>query len=471
MRILLIDDDQLSLESLKNFLNVTLGHKVYCAASCEQGLVLQNEQSFPLIISDIKMAGMDGISLLEQLKSDIESKNTEVILMSAYATLDCCLDALRSKAYDFFLKPLNIRRLAEVIQNYEAGMNAERKLTYTQSLPPVSDVEEIKHQKSLINLPGIGKVGIHSEEMRSIRDYALKLHLHRGVPVMIEGETGTGKEIVARLIHYGYQGNKINEMEFPFVSLNCSAISPNLFESELFGYERGAFTGADPKGKAGKLEIAAKGTLFLDEIGDMPLDFQPKLLRVLQEREYFRISGNRKMKFEARIICATNNNLKELVEQRKFRRDLYYRLNTAYIEIPPLRKRKNDIVPLAQIFLDDMRKSQPDKFMAISETAKTILENLHWQGNVRELRSVMERIFLRFDDVILRAGYIEGMVEEFTDNYINAYHIDLPEDGINLDLIERDIVTRVMKLHDNNITQAAKYLKISRNRLKRIYNL
>jgi transcriptional regulator with PAS, ATPase and Fis domain len=371
--------------------------------------------------------------------------------------------------YDFLLKPVEIKKLAEIISRIEqTKIDSKTKKIPESNNSDLKDKDELFKQR-LCELPGIGRVGFFSEEMRRNRDMALKLHNHQEIPVMIEGETGTGKEIIALLIHYGDVADK--KPAKPFISLNCAAISANLFESELFGYEKGAFTGADAKGKPGKLELARGGTLFLDEIGDMPLDFQPKLLRVLQEKEYYRVGGTKKIIFDARIICASNASLKELVEMRKFRSDLYYRLNTAQFHIPPLRERKKDIIPMAKMFLNDLRKEGSRKFITISEAACKILENFSWQGNVRELHSMIERIYLQYNDVILRAVYIQEMVDEFSDVFENSFHLELPKNGVAMEEIEKRIIEKVLKMQGGNITRTAEYLRISRNRLKRLMSL
>jgi DNA-binding NtrC family response regulator len=463
----LIDDDRQGSETLAKFLREKLLHEVTVETSCDRALELFYEKSYPLIISDIKMPGMDGLAFLKEVKSKAGAANTEVILITGHGKLEDSIEALRAGAFDYLLKPIDIRELVQVIKRVEekkVELSVENPVMETQ----VEKRIELQANSCFLTLAGIGKIGIFSQEMRKIKDFAIKLYDHREIPVMIEGETGTGKEIIARMIHY--KGGLSEEHKQPFISLNCSAISASLFESELFGYERGAFTGADPKGKAGKLELAEGGTLFLDEIGDMPLEFQPKLLRVLQEREFFRISGSKKVKLDVRVICATNNNLQGMVESNNFRRDLYYRLNTARIQIPALRERKRDIVPLAQMFMASMREKQPDKFRLITEEGKEILESLKWEGNVRELRSVIERIFLQYNDRMLRGSYIESVIDEKTDKFSNVFHLKLPETEMSLDEIEKLIVSRVMKLHNHNITQAAGYLKISRNRLKRLMN-
>jgi DNA-binding NtrC family response regulator len=347
---MLIDDDAASRRSLAKFLSRQLGHEITSESSCEEALAKLSDTSYPLIITDIKMPGMDGISFLHKLKSSSQHSAAEVVLITGHASLDDAIEALRLGAFDYLLKPINIRQIAEVIQKVEKKTSQNRQEPEAGTARIFSGEPE-KEVHSLIQIAGEGRTGFFSKEMRQIRDFSLKLHEHREIPVLIEGETGTGKEIIARLIHHGSESQ---DRAKPFVCFNCAAISPHLFESELFGYVRGAFTGADPRGKMGKLELAEGGTLFLDEIAEMPLEIQPKLLRVLQEREFYRVSGNKKIKVDIRVIGASNRDISELVDQNKFRRDLYYRINTARIKLPPLRERKKDILPLARLFLNEL---------------------------------------------------------------------------------------------------------------------
>lgn len=457
MKILLIDDDSASRKSLAKFLSVNLGHDVTTESSCDSAIMKLEDNYFPVIITDIKMQGMDGLSFLREIKSNKSSAKSEVILITGHACLDDAIEALRLGASDYLLKPLNIRKLAEIIETIAADKKDAHVFEQTQEVST-----KLQTPDSILTIKDFGKAGFFSNEMQSIRDFAMKLNQHREISAMIEGDTGTGKEIIARLIHNGSKGSNL-----PFVCLNCAAISAGLFESELFGYARGAFTGADPKGKAGKLEMAQGGTLFLDEIADMPLDVQPKLLRVLQEREFYRIAGNKKIKLDIRVIAATNCNLNAKVNNGLFRKDLYYRLATAKIEILPLRERKRDVIGLANMFLKELRDSN-DKFILISDSAKKILLAHEWEGNIRELHAVIERICLNYSDTVLRGNYLEEVMETNLNIPENMFNIELPESELPLIEIEKKIAIKVLKLKKNNISQTAKYLNISRNKLKRL---
>ena len=328
--------------------------------------------------------------------------------------------------------------------------------------------KELDRVKSAYSeLVGIGKIGVFSDAMRRIVGMTERLHQDRSIPVLIEGETGTGKEIVARLIHYG-KGNSTA----PFVPINCSAISPSLFESELFGYEGGAFTSSRIEGMIGKFELAQGGTLFLDEIGDLPLDLQPKLLRVIQESEIYRVGGIKPIKLNVRIVGTTNRRLQTLVEQGQFRHDLFYRLNVGGIHIPTLREQREAIIPLAQMFLEKYATLKRRRFTSFSNDALEILQNHAWPGNVRELQNAIERVVLLYDDTVVRKEYLEffpkrqGGLPGAVNAPMDLAQIILPPDRLDLQELEDRILEEALKLFEGNKSRTAKYLGISRSTLK-----
>jgi transcriptional regulator with PAS, ATPase and Fis domain len=307
--------------------------------------------------------------------------------------------------------------------------------------------------------------------MREVRDMAEKLHQDPSLPVLIEGETGTGKEVVARLIHYG-QG----DVTTPFVSINCTAIPSNLFETELFGYEGGAFTDAKKRGAIGKFELAQGGTIFLDEIGDLPLEIQPKLLRVLEEKAIYRVGGLKKIDLDIRVICATNQNLQQKVKQGRFREDLFYRLNVAYISVPPLRERQEAIAPLAQLFLTRFAEAKNRRFRFLHRDVVKILEEYPWPGNIRELQNTIERAVLLYDDIELRPEYIRFLTDadsaaSFTGLETGTFVLEpgkirLPEDQLDLKALEEEIVQKALLKFNGNKTRAAQYLGLTRSSLR-----
>jgi transcriptional regulator with PAS, ATPase and Fis domain len=310
------------------------------------------------------------------------------------------------------------------------------------------------------SVSGIGQVGIFSSKMKDIIKMVDFFHSDRSVPVLIEGETGTGKEIIARMIHYNQ-----NENSRPFIIINCSAISANLFESELFGYEGGTFTGANKNGRIGKFEAAQGGTIFLDEIGDLPLNLQPKLLRALQQKEIYRVGGHSPISLDVRVIAATNLDLQEQVKLGRFRQDLYFRLNTGSIYIPPLRERSEEIIPLSQMFMLRFSKSKRKQFKMISQGAAEILTNHNWPGNVRELRNTIERIVLLNNESSLQPYHLSFLKSEIKRN--DQIVIDFERDDLSLLEIEKKIIQSYLSIFNNNVKKSADFLHTSRNR---IYN-
>lgn len=466
MRILLIDDDQFSLESLEKFLINPLGHRVTTVNNCEEALVLFKEEPFPIIISDIKMPGMGGLELLQKIKLTSAGQQCDMVMMTGFGDLNSSIEAMRAGASDYLLKPVSVKQLDLVISRIIE--NRKLREEYSQLKEKFDDklAESTSSiQTKLSRLESIyselmddQQIGFFSDSMQKIVELCRKLYEQPHIPVLIEGETGTGKEVIARLIHSNGETSSA-----PFISLNCSAISSSLFESELFGYEEGAFTGAKRKGALGKLELAQGGTIFLDEIGDMPLDLQPKLLRVIQQKEIYKVGGQKPVKLNVRFICATNQSLQEMVNTGRFRSDLFYRLNTGYVLIPPLRERKTEIAPLARLFLQDTSKRSHKLFQTITRDAIYLLEDYNWPGNIRELKSVIERVVLLYDDVSLKKEYLSFLIwaaeaEKKTENEIN---FKLTPDGLPLKEIEFQIATKVLELCEGNITNSAKYLNIA----------
>ncbi len=475
MRILLVDDDELSREALGDFLEEQLGHEVLQCSNGVEAIEAFRRTPFPMVIADIRMPEMNGIELLKRLKELPDGLMADVVLITGYADLNNAVQALRAGAYDYLQKPIDIEELAAVVsrtvehqallqENYELTHYFEEKLAEA-TRETNKKLEYIQNAYS--EIIGIGKIGVFSEPMLSIVTMAIQLHEDRSVPILIEGETGTGKEIIARLIHYGY-----GDTTTPFISINCSAISPNLFESELFGYEGGSFTGARKKGMIGKLELAQGGTILLDEIGDLPMEMQPKLLRVFEEKAIYRIGGLKKIKLDVRIICATNRNLPRLVEKGLFRKDLFFRLNKCRIYIPPLRERKEDIAPLAQMFLERYAEEKKRRFRFIQKEAVKILEDYSWPGNVRELQSAIERVVLLYNDIEVKPEHLKFLtsvsdVISCADGYrIKPGSIILPDDKLDLNALVAEIVRKALIMFKGNKTKAARYLGITRSALR-----
>ena len=477
MRILLVDDDQNSRQSLAWFLN-RQNHEVVACSSAEQALKKYSAVEFPLVLSDIYMPGMSGHEMAAQIKKMPESWQTDIVLFSGQANLKSAIMALRAGVYDYLEKPVDVEELASVIERvaeHQALLRENRTLTEKFDRAVEAATEETRYGYARIHNDAakafLGEVGIFSETTQELWKQAQSFHTDRTIPVLIEGETGVGKEVFARAIHWGKQ----EELASPgvFVDINCAAITPSLFESELFGYEAGAYTGGSSKGQKGKLDLARGGTLFLDEVGELPLNMQGKLLRVLQEREYYRVGGLKKILFDARIICATNRSLAECVEQGTFRRDLYYRLNVGRLVVPPLRERKDEIVPIARMFLQNFARKKRKPVKEINAEAIRILKAYDWPGNVRELRNVIdlatlvaagEELDARHFCAILHSSAASAVSPQ-AEGKAGMISLPLPPQGHPLKQYVDDLIQQVLAAHDGNQTLTAQYLGITRRAL------
>jgi len=475
MNILIVDDDKSSGSAVAEFIEEQLNYKIKLCHNGEDALVALKSDDYQMVISDMRMPGISGLDLLKRIKLLPNGEAIEVIIMTGFGDMESSIEALRSNAYDYLLKPVNveelailIERVAESIQLKEENCILKENSNKGISNDNKEDAERIKYYDTTIrDITSVGKVGVFSDAMRGVVKMAEQFHEDRSVPVLIEGETGTGKEVMARLVHFGQESDILQ----PFISINCSAISPTLFESELFGYDTGAFTGARKEGKLGKLELAQGGTLFLDEIGEMPLDMQPKLLRVLQQKEMYRVGGNKAVSLDVRVVFATNRNLKQMVAEKTFRSDLYYRLNTGRLYIPPLRERKEAILSFSQVFLDQYSKKRGRRFRFISKDAKKMLQDYDWPGNIRELKNSIERATLLFNDLELKPEHLRFLQADETDFVTSEQvlvpgRIVLPEDELDIEQLELEIVRKALKKFDNNKSKTADYLCITRSALR-----
>lgn len=479
MKILLVDDDCLGRSAIANFIETALGHEVVQCDAGEEALRIYQKGVFPIVITDIRMPEMSGLELLRKIKLSPRGEGTGVILITGFSDLESAVFALREGAFDYLYKPVDVVQLAGAISKYCEQQLSRDGAKDTLGLSPLDS--EVSQHKSLhgielennvyLNVEGMGKIGVFSDAMKTAVVLAKRFHADRGVPVLIEGETGTGKEVIARLVHYGPTNGG-----GPFVSINCSALPPSLYESELFGYEGGAYTGSKRRGAVGKLEAANGGTLFLDEIADIPLDMQPKLLRALEESEIYRVGGARPIKLDVRFVAATNRSLNKFMEDGNFRKDLFYRLNLGRVYLPPLREQKEAIIPLAQMFLATFSEQKKRRFRFIHEEAITILENHSWPGNVRELRNTIERVVLLYDDFEISAKHLEFLTEGDHDvtvaggTMLIPGQIVLPPGKLDLHEIESEIIGKALHQFNNNKTRAAQYLCISRHSLRTLLN-
>jgi DNA-binding NtrC family response regulator len=425
-RILVVDDEKNQRDILQLILageRDEEGNELYSvktASSGQEALRTFRNEEFDLVLTDLKMAGMDGIQLLNEL-SQLDS-STPVILMTAHGSIDSVKEALRGGAFDYLEKPLDRSKLLDTIARAVSKMKAVD--------------EEI--------------VGV-SEGMERVKRMIVKV-AGSSSTVLIRGESGTGKERIARAIHKA--SPRVAER---FQAVNCAAINENLLESELFGHEKGSFTGAVSE-KKGLFEIADKGTLFLDEIGDISVNMQAKLLRALQEKEIMRVGSTKAIKVDVRVLAATNRDLEAMVKDERFREDLYYRLNVIPINVPPLRQRRDDIQVLMEYFL--VKHGTPSHPMKVSAEAKKLLLDYSWPGNVRQLESAVERALLlaEGDEITVEDLPVEIRASAQTEG---AGGFKLPPEGISFEDLERSLLVQAMEQTGWNITRSAKLLGLS----------
>ncbi len=475
MRILVVDDDEQIGRAFSMFLKNHMGHEVTVRHDPVEALAIYDAQPFPLVFLDIRLPKMNGVEVLRRIKKHPRGARADVVMITAHSELSTAVESLRAGAYDYLEKPPEIEELAALVERVAEHQNLleensafrdrfEEKLEQATK-ETVSTLERIRH--AYAEVVGVGRVGVFSGAMRDIVGLAGTFHEDRDVPVLIDGETGTGKEIIARLVHYGD-----GSVTAPFVSINCSALSPQLFESELFGYEGGAYSGSRSEGMMGKLELAEGGTLFLDEVGDLPADLQPKLLRAIQEREIYRVGGLRKISLDVRIICATNRNLDDMTRQGAFRRDLFYRLNTGRIHLPPLRERPEEIGPLAQMFLEAFAGRKKRNFKYITRDALAVLESHSWPGNIRELENAIERVLLLFDGVEVEPRHLAFLEKPHTaapGSGSDSMEVTIELDPAGFDLMEAEaaVIKKGLAFHDGNKTRTADYFGLPLSTFKR----
>ncbi len=476
MKILLVDDDIYGRMNLKGFL-AELGHEVIEADDGHQAIDIYRSNDIHMILTDLRMPGMSGMELIKHFKA-IPNFQADVVFITGHGGMDSAIEALRLGAYDYMTKPLNVEEMAMLVERvaeHQSLIRENQLLTREFDSAVIAATRDTldeldRYKDALIRQSGIGLIGAFSEAMLQAIREARRLHADRSIPVLVQGETGTGKEVLARLIHYGEPPSTA-----PFIDINCAALSPSLFESELFGYEAGSYTGGIPKGQKGKFDLASGGTLFLDEISELSPPLQAKLLRVIQEKEYYRVGGLKKIATDVRIVCATNSDLALLVDSGAFRSDLYYRLNVASINIPPLRERRDEIVPLAEMFVDELTRQKGKAKRTFSSDARRMLEAHSWPGNVRELKNAMEWLVFSGDETLiepvhLRLGRglsLEGELRsEDESNLLRECGRDLPDGFFPLEEHITSIITRAMRKHDGNKTAAARYLGISRRVLE-----
>jgi len=446
-RILVIDDERPLLETLEMFL-VERGFAVRCAVSAMEGLKECNVFDPHVIILDIRLPDTNGLDVLQEL---IRNGRKNIIIITAFHDMDITIKAIKLGAFEYIPKPIDVEELDRVIDKALKSLNSGRTAEDV-SVDPSLSYEE-------------GKIIGKSRGMKEIFK-AIGVLSENRVTVLIEGETGTGKELIARAIHNNspYRGH-------PFQPINCSAIVGTLLESELFGHEKGAFTGASSQ-KKGKFELAGEGTIFLDEIGEIPFELQSKLLRFLQEKEFERLGGEKKIKSNARIIAATNKDLWKLVQAGSFREDLYYRLSVANIKVPPLRERKSDIPLLVEYILRKINHDLGKGVRKIEEKALKKIMEYDWPGNVREMENLLTHVAINTQGEVILEEAITPMLGEKLQNHQNQFqnhqnHKDaLNHNKQKLRDLEKEHITEVLNRTHWHLGKACELLGISRPTLR-----
>lgn len=433
---ILIADDEIGIrellkELLKNKYNILL------AENGEQTIKTLNKENPDIVILDIRMPKKNGIEVLEHIKN----KNLRAIpiIITADKDIQTAINAMKLGAFDYVVKPFENEKIFNLVKNAIEKLSLKNEIEYLKT--------ELKKQYSFENIIGI------SNEMEEVYKQVNNV-LDNDAIVLITGESGTGKELIARAIHFNGK-----RKDYPFIPVDCASIPETLIESELFGHEKGSYTGALNK-KIGKFELSNKGTIFLDEIGNLTTVVQSKLLRILQEQELTRVGGNEKINVDVRIISATNADLKKLIKEKKFREDLFYRLNVVPIILPPLRERTGDIQILTQYFLDTYNNKY-NKNYKISKKVMDIFNNYYWPGNVRELENIIQRLVLTCPQTIIDVSNLPDNILQIEDKK-ESFNI---EPGITLDKSEKILIKETLMANNLNISKTAKILGITRKTL------
>lgn len=437
--VLLVEDEA----KMRRLLELQLGDEGFMAQTApdaETGLEMLGKQPYDLVVTDFKLPGMSGLEFLQALRRT--DGDVPVIIMTAYGTVESAVEAMKAGANDYVLKPFSLAELVLVIRK---ELDARHLRDENRSLREALGVK-YKYDNIVAN----------SDKMQAVLALVERV-APTNVTVLIGGESGVGKDLVARAIHQHSQ-----RARGPFIKINSTAIPENLLESELFGYEKGAFSGATTS-KPGKFELADKGTLFLDEIGDVPAATQVKLLRVLQEREFERLGGTKTLKVDVRLIAATNRDLRAALEEGTFREDLYYRLNVVAIDIPPLRDHKEDIPALVNFFLQKYAREMGKPVQSLTPPALKLLTDFHWPGNVRELENVIQRAVTLSSGSTLDLNDFQLEAARPQANSTGSH--TLPP-GMTLDQWEEEAIREALRQANGNKSQAARTLGLSRNALR-----
>ncbi len=445
-KILIIDDDDLVCISLKKLL-IKLGYDVDICLEGKDALDKVMAFEPDIILLDIYLTTHNGLDLLKTFQKKFF--HIPVIMITGYSDVKIAVSAIKAGAYDFLLKPIDIEQLQLVLTKALENLNLKNEVDKLYSILREDDLSKEFFGKS--------------SKIRRLLGSVEKLAKSPDTTILIEGESGTGKEVFAKYIHQNSP-----RRDSAFIQINCSAIPRELAESELFGHEKGAFTGALQKTKFGKFELANGGTLLLDEIGELSIDMQAKLLRVLQEKRFFRLGGEKEITVDVRVLAATNKSLEEEVKKGNFREDLFYRLNVARVHIPPLRERKEDLSILSYTFLKEFSAKFGKNIKGIDSKAMKLLESYNWKGNIRELRNIMERAILLMDDDELKEQHLSALIDigDEEGNSEETFALNIPSKGVKIDVVLRTLIQKTLQITNGNQVKAAKILGLSRSKLR-----
>jgi DNA-binding NtrC family response regulator len=435
-KILVAEDEQTLREGIATAFR-DRGWQVAEAADGAEAIQQLETQVFDVLVTDDRMPEKRGLEVLKHCR--MLNERTAAVVMTAYGTVESAVEAMKSGAFDYVLKPFDLEELE---------LKVEKALEHRRLLARIQAYDRDVVIPKFENI--VGESPVMKDIFKTIEKVA-----HSNATVLILGETGVGKELVAEALH-----QNSSRADRPFVKMNCAALHENLLESELFGHERGAFTGAERQ-RTGRFELANEGTLFLDEIGNMTASTQAKVLRVLQEREFERLGGTRTIKVDTRLVAATNKDLEDSIQKGEFREDLYYRLNVVTISVPPLRERKEDIIPLAKHFIDRFAAELKKDVRGIDPGAVKLLKRHTWPGNIRELENCMERAVLMCEQRFIRQEDLNLGTNGADNEIVAALNLRLPPSGIDLEELERQAILEALRINNWVQKDAAAFLKIS----------
>ena len=449
VNILIVDDEAFIRENLERILAED-GYRPFSTESGAEAVKKVSEEDVDLVLLDLNLAGKSGLDVLRELKE--VDPEVLVIIITGYGTVESAVEALKMGAYDYMKKPFKADAIRLIVKLALETQSLRREVRHLR--------RDAKDKDLLGSADMVGSSPALLQVYRQIREVAK----HETATVLITGESGTGKELVARGIH-----NLSPRKERPFVEINCGSLPFNLLETELFGHERGAFTDAKNR-KIGLFEESNGGSVFLDEIGEMDMNLQVKLLRVLEDRKIRRLGGNRNIDIDARVIAATNRNLKEAIDDKTFREDLYYRLNVFPIHISPLRDRREDIPPLLDYFIKRFSREFNKRIREISRDALDLLMRYHWPGNVRELRNVVERICIMHNAEVIKPDFLPSEIWGEAPRREAPRSYDIPPEGIMLEEmvgdIEKDLIEKAVRITGGNVAKTARLLNVPRGTLR-----